>query len=174
MATTKLQTPKRLTAFGQIIRESLFICLIALVLGLVSNALRPDGLSVLMPLPPAKPVSDETDSPVRTISLDAAIGHYQNQTAVFVDARPRNVYQKGHIAGAKSLPDQEFDNALGPFFESVDPAVKIITYCDGLNCRLSKDLGEKLLAIGYEDVTYLPDGWRLWQERGMPIDNGGS
>lgn len=129
---------------------------------------------MLTPLPPTEPVADETDSPVRPVSLDAAIGHYRNQTAVFVDARPRNVYQNGHIAGAKSLPDQEFENALGPFFESVDPAVKIITYCDGLNCHLSKSLGEKLLEIGYEDVTYLPDGWRLWQERGMPVDGRNS
>lgn len=155
----------------RILKEGLLICLIGLALALISNALRPDGLPLLSPRPDAS-TPEAVAASVPAILLDSAIRHFENGTAVFVDARSLEAYRAGHIAGARSLPDDAFDAYLGPFFEAVDPTWKIITYCDGAACDQSRTLAEKLRDVGYGDVAYLPDGWRLWLEESMPVAVG--
>ena len=81
-------------------------------------------------------------------------------------------YAAGHIAGAVNVPEPRFDEMIGPFLESTAPETLIITYCDGANCPLSKNLAGKLKLLGFEKVYQLPDGWGKWRAYRMPIEKG--
>ena len=158
------------------LKETAVILSISAVLALAVNGLRPHPLPLLKN--PSQPLAaevapiatDESDS--RSISIEGAVQYFEQETALFVDARMPADYAAGHIQGAVNLPDHRFDEKIGPFLEATVPETPIITYCDGINCPLSKDLAEKLVLMGFENVYHLPDGWASWQAHRMPIEKG--
>lgn len=81
-----------------------------------------------------------------------------------VDARPKErKYDKGHIPGAISLPESQFDK-LAPERLPADKAAALYFYCDGLACKLSNDSAEKAVKLGYTNVKVVPDGWPGWEQ----------
>lgn len=64
-----------------------------------------------------------------------------------VDARPKErKYDKGHIPGAISLPDSQFDKLAAQLLPA-DKAAPLYFYCDGLECKLSNDSAEKAVKL---------------------------
>jgi hypothetical protein len=59
------------------------------------------------------------------VPLAEAKAAFDHQTAVFVDVRGETFYQQSHIAGARSLPEDQLPDRLG----ELDPQDWIITYC---------------------------------------------
>ncbi len=106
------------------------------------------------------------------VSLDEATRLFHSGRAVFLDARSSAEYEQGHIAGALCLPWQEFDAFFDHVFPKLYPGITIITYCDGVTCDLSKHLAEELQIMGYEDVRVLVNGWSVWLEAGLPVEEG--
>lgn len=96
------------------------------------------------------------------------------QLAVFLDARPLDQYNEGHIQGAYSLPWQEFDKSADSVMAVIPPETTIIAYCDGESCDLSKELAFALLANGYTNTRVLVNGWTLWNDRKLPVESGNS
>lgn len=102
--------------------------------------------------------------------LDAKAG------LVVVDSRPkRTQYDKGHIPGALSLPDSEFDKHVAEL--PADKATPLVFYCGGLKCPLSHKSAEKALALGYTDVKVFADGYPAWtalveKAAGAPLKAG--
>jgi len=90
-----------------------------------------------------------------------------------VDARPKErKYDKGHIPGAISLPDSQFDQLAGERLPA-DKAAPLFFYCDGLACKLSNDSAEKAIKLGYTSVKVVPEGYPGWERayganRGAP------
>lgn len=81
-----------------------------------------------------------------------------------VDARPKErKYDQGHIPGAISLPDSQFD-ALAATRLPADKAAPLYFYCDGPTCKLSNDSAEKAVKLGYRNVKVVPEGWPGWQQ----------
>jgi rhodanese-related sulfurtransferase len=80
-----------------------------------------------------------------------------------VDARPKErKYDKGHIPGAVSLPDSQFDKLAAERLPA-DKAAPLFFYCDGLACKLSNDSAEKAIRLGYANVKVVPEGWPGWE-----------
>jgi rhodanese-related sulfurtransferase len=80
-----------------------------------------------------------------------------------VDARPKDrKYDKGHIPGAISLPDSQFDK-LAVERLPADKASPLFFYCDGLACKLSNDSAEKAIKLGYTNVKVVPEGYPGWE-----------
>jgi rhodanese-related sulfurtransferase len=80
-----------------------------------------------------------------------------------VDARPKErKYDKGHIPGAISLPDSQFDKLAAERLPA-DKAAPLFFYCDGLACKLSNDSAEKAIGLGYTNVKVVPEGWPGWE-----------
>ena len=98
------------------------------------------------------------------IALEDAEALYFNQQAVFLDARSREQYRKGHVEGAKSLPWEDFERRFPQVMSGISRDAIIITYCDGESCNLSRELASALIAKGYDQVRVLVDGWKLWQQ----------
>ena len=80
-----------------------------------------------------------------------------------VDARPKDrKYDKGHIPGAISLPDSQFDKLAAERLPA-DKASPVYFYCDGLACKLSNDSAEKAIKLGYTNVKVVPEGYPGWE-----------
>ena len=81
-----------------------------------------------------------------------------------VDARPKErKYDKGHIPGAISLPDSQFDKLAAQLLPA-DKAAALYFYCEGLECKLSNDAAEKAVKLGYSNVKVVPEGWPGWEK----------
>ncbi len=79
---------------------------------------------------------------------------------LIVDSRPKaRMYDKGHIPGAVSIPDSNFDAARLP----VDKATPLYFYCGGLACPLSSKSAEKAAKLGYTKVKVVPEGYPAWE-----------
>lgn len=78
-----------------------------------------------------------------------------------IDSRPRErKYDKGHIPGAISIPDLQFDKLADRL--PADKAAPLYFYCEGLSCRLSSDSAAKAAKLGYTQVRVVPEGYPEW------------
>ena len=81
-----------------------------------------------------------------------------------IDSRPRErKYDLGHIPGAISLPDSQFDKLAAERLPA-DKAAPLYFYCDGLACKLSNDSALKAIARGYTNVKVVPEGYPAWAQ----------
>jgi rhodanese-related sulfurtransferase len=80
---------------------------------------------------------------------------------VVIDARQkRKKYDKGHIPGAISIPDSQFDKN-----KALLPAEKnkpLVFYCGGFKCPLSHKSAKKAIALGYTKVNVFDAGYPAW------------
>ena len=53
---------------------------------------------------------------------------------------------------------------LFPLDQPGQPAAPLYFYCDGLACRLSNDLAEKAIRMGYSNVKVVPEGYPGWHK----------
>lgn len=108
------------------------------------------------------------------ISLVEAKNLFFQKAAIMIDARPNDDYEKGHIRGARSLPWHEVDQRFMEVTKDISVNTPIITYCDGKTCRLSHDLANFILDMGFTNVKILVNGWTKWQNADLPVDKNGS
>ncbi len=81
-----------------------------------------------------------------------------------VDSRPKErKYDLGHIPGAISLPDSQFDKLAVERLPK-DKAAALFFYCEGLSCRLSNDSALKAIKLGYTNVKVVPEGYPAWEK----------
>lgn len=144
-------------------------CLIALGV----NHFRSDGTPLIGDRSVDARFSDSAgDSMV--ISLEQARTLFEQKSILFLDARPKEQYDEGHIDGALSLPQQEAENYFVQLASKLDNTVDktIITYCDGETCELSHELALFLKEMGFDNVRVLVNGWSVWNEAGLPKEIG--
>lgn len=78
-----------------------------------------------------------------------------------VNSRPKErKYDKGHIPGAISLPDSQFDKLVNRL--PADKASPLYFYCEGLSCKLSSDSAVRAVKLGYTNVKVVPEGYPEW------------
>ena len=104
------------------------------------------------------------------ISLEDAVTMFNERKAVFIDARPRDIFNMGHIAGSRSLPLEQFDAYLSEVLSDITPDTQIITYCDGATCILSETLAKHLIELGYSNVKTLENGYTVWLNNNLPVE----
>jgi len=56
--------------------------------------------------------------------------------------------------------------------QELDLETRIVTYCDGETCELSHDLALFLRDAGFLNTRVLVNGWKLWQQSGLPVTSG--
>lgn len=110
--------------------------------------------------PPVK-VSDEKLVKIDELVRLVASGH-ERSNFFLVDSRPAQRFNEGHIPGAVSLPDSEFDRLSGKLPKEKDKL--IIFYCAGPTCRFSSSSAAKADKSGYRNVKVFVDGMPLWKK----------
>jgi rhodanese-related sulfurtransferase len=116
-----------------------------------------------------------TPSGIRlNLSLVEAKNLFMQNKSIFIDSRPKDDYEKGHIRDARSLPWHEVDQKFMEVTKDISLETPIITYCDGETCDLSHKLANFLIEMGFRNVMILVNGWTKWQHADLPIDKEGS
>ncbi len=90
---------------------------------------------------------------------------------LFVDARPPDFYELGHVPGAVSLPEPDFDAALARLEPEMRRRFDIVVYCSGEGCEASHIVARKLRERGIASAV-LQDGWPAWEKAGLPRRTG--
>lgn len=153
------------------LRQLSIIVLAAVAIALISNHFRPDRI----PLVESRSSETRLISPSGrqlAISLDEAKKLHIAKNALFLDARPPEEYDAGHIQGAVSLPWHDTEQNALDVVGNLPNDTSIITYCDGAACSLSKELALFLENFGFSNVRVLVNGWHVWKEAGLPIASG--
>ena len=148
--------------------EATWLIVLSLALACAAYFLWPGAMPGEMP----DEGEDSGDWLAKAISFEAAVDHFQNSTAIFADARPLEAFESGHIKGALHLDPSEFDQWSDRVYASASAESTLITYCGSSQCQLGRELAEKLMWLGFENVSYLKGGWEMWTERGLPIGKG--
>ena len=146
------------------------VCLSA-VAALAVNAMRADRLPLVGDWSAAARITTATGERV-DISLTEAQKLFSSNTGVFIDARPAEDYSRGHIQGARSLPWNDVDQKFIDVTQDMELETPIITYCDGETCELSHNLSLFLRDAGFLNTRVLVNGWKLWQQSGLPVTSG--
>jgi len=95
-----------------------------------------------------------------------------NSNIVLLDTRKKEEYEVSHLENAIWVGYEEFE--IDSVAKQIpDSQSEIVVYCS-IGVR-SEDIGEKLLAAGYGNVTNLYGGIFEWKNKGRKIfDNQGS
>lgn len=144
------------------------ILLLATLVGLGVNRMRPQGLPLVGDWSPAAQLAELHGGEEAAIPLEEARALFFTKGAVFVDARPGELFGAGHIPGALNLPWDEFETRFQEVMGAVPVDSIVITYCDGEACTLSREVAVALEARGYSQVRVLVNGWTVWQQANLP------
>lgn len=86
----------------------------------------------------------------------------------FIDARPPEEYNEGHIKGALNIPFYGSENYLKTI-NSLDKNKLIVTYCSGADCDISTLSGDELFSMGFKKVYVFVGGFEEWVKNKYPI-----
>jgi rhodanese-related sulfurtransferase len=90
---------------------------------------------------------------------------------VLIDALAPMSYAHSHLPGAINLPPEWVDER-GPR-RIPEPETEIIVYCASSTCDSSVDVGNRLVELGYRNVSHYVGGKKDWIEGGLPLEGGG-
>jgi rhodanese-related sulfurtransferase len=147
------------------------IVVLAAVAALVVNHYHPDGLPLVADWSPEARLAQDSGGSL-VIPLEEASDLFSGGQAIFLDARSPELYELGHIAGARNLPWEKFAEHYPQVVADIPKDATLITYCDGEGCELSEELGLALLTEGYANVRVLVNGWSRWTGAGLPVSAG--
>ena len=101
------------------------------------------------------------------VSTTEAIQMVNQRQAVWVDVRPAEQFQAGHIAQARSVPAADLEQKAA----SLPKNKPLVVVCD--NGRDSARAAAKLRAQGFADVVPLDGGMRAWLAASLPVTQKG-
>ncbi len=118
------------------------------------------------PTPVVPPVVASTTTPISWTDAKPLV---EGRQVVLIDARPKAVYDAGHIPGAISLPESSSAEELIGFQKAHSPSQQLVVYCGSQSCSLSKRLADKLAQeYGFRTVRYMTGGYQEWQRAQLP------
>lgn len=156
-----------------LVQQALRICTAGITLGVL--------LLLTRGVPKAVQASGDTHMCSATPSLEAAESPWiaasearallGDPSAVFVDCRPSDQFQSGHVTGALSMPSDH--DLAGAALAQLHGAQTIVAYCDARGgCESSQRLAARLRELGLRDVRILQDGLPAWLSAGYPAESG--
>jgi rhodanese-related sulfurtransferase len=84
-------------------------------------------------------------------------------TAIWVDARPDNEFERDHVPGALSLNEDRWNELLPQFLAVWSPEKKVVVYCSTQGCNASREVAHRLRnEAQLKDVFVLEGGWEEW------------
>ncbi len=103
------------------------------------------------------------------IEIGALKKYFDAKAAVIIDARDKEDFAEGHIAGAINIPYHEAISDPARL-QALDTAGRpIITYCGGGTCEVSLTVAEELIYAGHNRIAVYTGGFSEWAEAGLPV-----
>lgn len=82
-------------------------------------------------------------------------GEFKSSRCFIFDARPHELYQKNHLAGAVNFPASQFDFFYQLHLADAPPDVPIFIYGRTISRACDKELSYRLSLMGYKNVTVI-------------------
>jgi rhodanese-related sulfurtransferase len=142
--------------------DYLIIVGLSLFLGIGLNITNPHGVRLIPQHSSLETVSAAT--------LPYAKEKYGKGDAIFIDAMPVNFYNKEHIKGALNLPLSLFDIMYMLHFGGVEKEKELLVYGRTISRHYDKDVAQKLVLNGHNNVKILIDGLPAWKKNGNPVE----
>ncbi len=95
---------------------------------------------------------------------------FEKKTSVFVDARKKEQYMKGHIKGSINMPVYDFYDYIEKFMTNYNETTPVITYCSSKKCTDSNILAQYLFDMDYKNIKIFIGGFDKWKEKGYKIE----
>jgi len=102
---------------------------------------------------------------LRPAELTALINR---DNALVVDLSASNDFEKGHIAGSKSVQPSQFDPENKLLASA--KALPVVVVCR--NGQASADAAKRLKKAGFEHIYWLDGGVAAWQQADLPLVKG--
>lgn len=90
------------------------------------------------------------------------------EKVLWIDARPDEQFNRGHVPGAIQLNEDNWDALLRGMLTAWSPEQKVVVYCSRQSCNLSHEVAERLRKEIPEmkaNVFVLKGGWEEWEQR---------
>jgi rhodanese-related sulfurtransferase len=87
---------------------------------------------------------------------------------VLVDALPPLAYAASHLPGAISIPPDDVTARARRRIPDVD--TEVVVYCASSTCDSSLVVADRLVELGYRNVSHYAEGKRDWVEAGLPLE----
>lgn len=104
---------------------------------------------------------------LESVNRRTLLTRVRNGDVTLIDVRPREEYEAGHIAGARSIPLGELTARLAELPQDQD----IIAYCRGPYCVMAAQAVALLHARGFRAVRF-EDGVADWRAHKLPVTIG--
>jgi rhodanese-related sulfurtransferase len=148
--------------------QAVAIAVFSALMGVTFNHLRAEGIP-LVPKDKTKEAAECCAAETGPVDLAGAKKLYDSG-AVFLDARSKEDFERGHIKGALNFHYAEIKDHSHEILEKIDLEKTIVTYCSGEDCHSSDIAAGALLDMGYERVRVFFGGWPAWKGAGYPIE----
>lgn len=116
---------------------------------------------------PRAPALHLIQEPLRNdeVSMEVIAERWQGRV-LWIDARPQEQYEAGHVPDALLLNEQKFDDQLFNYLDTLQTNTKpIVIYCSGAKCEASRHVLERLKqTLPIENAFVLKGGWNAWQD----------
>jgi rhodanese-related sulfurtransferase len=137
-------------------RQVLAFPLAALLLGLATKAVFPEGFGVV--------VESESEEEFTRVTWEETAPRVEAGDWVLVDARDEEQFHARHIPGAISLPSNAYPEMIEFFAEEQGRNKTVVVYCGTEDCDLSTELALRLRdEAGFQDIRILDGGFLAWQ-----------
>ena len=87
---------------------------------------------------------------------------------VLVDALSPMSFAMSHLPGAINLTPGWVDDRARRHIP--DRATEIVVYCESADCDSSVLVANRLIDLGYRNVSHYADGKRDWEAAGLPLE----
>jgi len=105
------------------------------------------------------------EAPEGSVSLAEALAW---PAVLWVDSRPAREFRQGHFPGALHVHPSDWESGLARLLERWDPEARVVVYCDGHGCDISREMAARLREdLGLERVYWLRGGWEQLRESGV-------
>jgi len=107
------------------------------------------------------------------LSMPEARALWLDSGTLFIDVRSAIDFEFGHIAGAISMPYEEFPELMARLKPELQRARTIVVYCKSKDCGKSLWSAIRLHQQGLTQTKIYPNGWNEWDTNGLPRTHGG-
>jgi rhodanese-related sulfurtransferase len=82
--------------------------------------------------------------------------------AIVVDARMTSDYDRGHLAGAISIPVDANEAMWKKATASLPSGKPVVVYCQSAGCKFAESVSLQLMREGFKDISIYRGGWNEW------------
>jgi len=106
---------------------------------------------------------------MKTISTQTLYHRLQtDRSLLLLEALPERYYVQKHLPGARLFPHDEVDRRAAAVIPGQGSPV--VVYCASRSCQNSRIAAQRLIQLGYTDVTVYEGGKQEWEQGGLPFE----